>query len=180
MSAGGVGYQIPFDASDIDAVNPSGGLWIANTGTYRLTHIGVGGDTLTVIEASVPRIPVTSEDRSSYVERWVESRPEERPALEAVAAVMPDFRPILAGLLVDDQDRLWVERTTPADVPPPSSSTCSRRTATTYLPYLPTHHLGSVRLDFQPGYRYWILHGAIYTWVVDEVGVQYVVRAPLP
>ena len=169
MSAGGTGYQIPFDASDIDAVNPSGGLWLANTGTYRLTHIGVGGDTLTVIEASVPRIPVTSEDRSSYVERWVESRPEERPALEAVAALMPDFQPILAGLLVDDEDRLWVERTTPADVPPFFD-----------LFSQGGDYLGSVRLDFQPGYRHWILRGAIYTWVVDEVGVQYVARAPLP
>ena len=163
------GYQIPFDASDIDAVNPSGGLWLANTGTYRLTHIGVGGDTLTVIEASVPRIPVTSEDRSSYVARWAESQPEERPALEAVAALMPDFKPVFAGLLVDDEDRLWVQRTTPADVPPFFD-----------LFSQDGDYLGSVRLAFRPGYRHWIQHGAIYTWVVDEVGVQYVARAPLP
>ena len=50
------------DVSDINVVSPSGGFWSANTGSYRLTRTGEGGDTPTVIEASLPRIPVTSED----------------------------------------------------------------------------------------------------------------------
>ena len=168
ISAAGSGYQIPFDASDIHVVNPSGGFWLGNTATYLLTHIGVGGDTLLVIEASLPRIPVTSEDRSSYVQRWVEPQPEARPAVEAVAALMPDFKPILEGLFVDDEDRLWVERAVPTGTPP-FYDLFSRV----------GDYLGSVRFTFQPGYRLWVQHGSIYTWVVDELGVQYVVRAPL-
>ena len=50
-------YGLPFAASDIAVVNPSGGFWSANTGSYRLARRGEGGDTLMVIEASLPRVP---------------------------------------------------------------------------------------------------------------------------
>ena len=167
-SAADWGTQIPFDASDNHVVNPSGGFWSATTDSYRLTRTGEGGDTLLVIEASLPGIPVTSDDRSAYVERWAEREPEYRRDYEAVAALMPDFKPILQGILVDDEDRLWVRRTVPADAPPFFDQFSQDG-----------DYLGSVRLAFQPGYRYWIQHGAIHTWIVDDVGVQYVVRAPL-
>ena len=162
------GYQIPFDASDIHVVSPSGGFWHANTGSYRLTRTDEGGDTLTVIEASLPGIPVTSEDRSAYVQGIVERQPEERRAAEAVAAMMPDFKPILNSLLVDAEDRLWVERAVPTGTPPFYD-----------LFSEDGDYLGSVRFTFQPGYRLWVQHGNVYTWVVDELGVPYVVRAPV-
>ena len=38
---------------------------------------------------------------------------------------------------------------------------------------------GSVRLGFEAAGPLWVQHGAIYTWVTDEMGVGYVVRAPL-
>ena len=167
-SAADWGSQIPFDPSDHHVVNPPGGFWSANTGSYRLTRTDEGGDTILVIEASLAGLPVTPDDRSAYVERWAEREPESRREYEAVAALMPDFKPILQGILVDDEDRLWVRRTVPADASPFFD-----------LFSQDGDYLGSVRLAFQPGYRYWIQHGAIYTWVVDDVGVQYVVRAPL-
>ena len=164
------GYQIPFDASDIHVVNPSGGFWHANTGSYRLTRTGEGGDTLTVIEASLPGMPVTSEDRSAYVQAIVEREPEERRAAEAVAAMMPDLKPILEDLFVDDENRLWVERSVPTDVHPFFD-----------LFSQDGNYWGSVRFGFtpRPYSRLCVRHGNIYTWVVDELGVQYVVRAPL-
>ena len=167
---GGSYYGIPFAASDIDVLNPSGGFWSANTASYRLVRLGEGGDTLLVIESSLSGIPVTSEDRSAYVRRTVERRPEERRAAEAVAALMPDFKPILEGLLVDDEDRLWVERTVPPDTPPIYD-----------LFSQDGDYLGSVRFGFLPApySPIWVQHGAIYTWIADEVGVEYVVRAPL-
>ena len=167
-SAADWGTQIPFDPSDNHVVNPPGGFWSANTGSYRLTRTGDGGDTILVIEAALPGIPVTSDDRSAYVERSAEREPEYRRDFEAVAALMPDFKPILQGILLDDEDRLWVRRTVPPDASPFFD-----------LFSQSGDYLGSVRLAFQPGYRYWIRHGAIYTWIADDVGVQYVVRAPL-
>ena len=164
-------YSIPFQGYGIDILNPPGGFWKANTGTYRVAGLSEDRDTLTVIEASLPRIPVTPEDRSAYIELMVERRPEERHRAEATAALMPDFKPILEGLLVDDEDRLWVERATPNDIPPFYD-----------LFSQDGDYLGSVRFGFTPApySPIWIQHGAIYTWVVDDVDVQYVVRAPLP
>jgi len=37
--------------------------------------------------------------------------------------------------------------------------------------------VGSVRLAFEPAGPIRVQHGNIYTWVVDELEVEYVVRA---
>ncbi len=119
LPGGGLSFiAIPFEPRWISRLNPSGGFWRTNTGSYRLTRTGEDGDTLLLIEASLPALPVTTEDRS----------------------------PRFYDLFSEDGD-----------------------------------YRGSVRLAFQPE-RYspiWIQHGNIYTRVVDELDVQYVVRAPL-
>ena len=171
ISDGGGWYaSIPFDASDIQVLNPSGGFWLANTGSYRVTHLGEDGDTLLVIESTLSGMRVSSADRSAYVEGIVERDPEERRAAEAVAELAPDFKPVLEGLLVDDEGRLWVERVTPSETPPFYD-----------LFSQDGEYLGSVRFGFMPApySPIWVQHGAIYTWVADDVGVEYVVRAPL-
>ena len=168
---GGYGhYQIPFGASDITIVHPSGGFWHANTASYRMTRTAENGDTLVVIEADLPIHPVTADDRSSHVEGIVESRPEHRRGAEAIAALMPDFKPILESFFVDDEGRLWVERATPNEVPPIYD-----------LFSEDGDYLGSVRLGFMPApySKPWVQHGNIYTWVVDELDVPFVVRASL-
>ncbi|MCY4399133.1 MAG: hypothetical protein OXE96_07335, partial [Gemmatimonadetes bacterium] len=38
-------------------------------------------------------------------------------------------------------------------------------------------YVGSVRLAFEPAGPIRVQHGNIYTWVVDELEVEYVVRA---
>ena len=163
-------YSIPFDPSEVTVVSPSGDLWHANTASYRLTRTGEGGDTLVVIEAALPVIPVTSEDRSSYVRRWVDLDPEARRGAEAAAELMPDFKPILESLFLDDEGRLWVERATPSDVPPFYD-----------LFSQDGDYLGSARLAFEPrgSSKVSVQHGNIYTWVVDELDTPFVVRAPV-
>ena len=125
-----------------------------------------GGDTLVVIEAGVAEQRVTDEDRSAYVEGMVENRPDLRRAAAEVAALMPDIKPVLQGLFVDDEGRLWVERATPGDAPD------------FYDLYSQDgDYLGSVRLAFEAAGPIWVRHGSIHTWVVDEFDVPYVVRA---
>ena len=170
MGDGRMFFDIPFGASEVSVVSPSGDLWHANTASYRLTRTGEDGDTLVVIEAALPALPVTPEDRSSYVQRWVDVDPEARRGAEAAAELMPDVKPILEGLFLDDEGRIWVERATPNDVPPFYD-----------LFSQDGDYLGSVRLAFEPRpySKVSVQHGNIYTWVVDELDTPFVVRAPV-
>ena len=161
---------ISFEASERIAVNPSGGFWRANTAEYRIARTNQDGDTLVVIEAGLPVLPVTDEDRAAYVEEWVRYRGSDvRREIEEVASLMPDVKPILAGIFVDDEGRIWVRRVTPSDAP------------AFYDRYSEDGgYLGSVRLAFKPARgRIWVRHGNIYSWVFDEMEVPYIVRAPL-
>ena len=160
---------IDFEPSDMFVFNASGGFWRANSASYRIARTGEDGDTLIVIEAGLPVQPVTDEDRSAYVEEWVRYRPEARRDVEAVAALMADVKPILEGMFVDNEGTLWVERVVPGDAP----AFYDRFSAE-------GDYLGSVRLAFEAARgRVWVQHGNIYAWVVDELDVPYVVRAPV-
>ncbi len=167
---GQVRYHIPFVASPINIVQPSGGLWHAHTASYRLSRTRENGDTVVVIEAVVPVHPVTAEDRAAYVQLVVDVGPGERRSAEAAAELIPDVKPILESFFVDDEGRLWVERATPNDVPPFYD-----------LFSQGGDYLGSVRLAFEPRLysKVTVQHGNLYTWVVDELDTPFVVRAPV-
>ncbi len=176
-------FGIPFQESGMTAVNPPGGFWRAQNASYRIARIGEDGDTLLVIEAGLPAEPVTDGDRSSFIYGLLEGReddPSLRRTAEAIAGLMPEVKPVLAGLVVDDEDRLWVERTgggNPAGLPPVTPGEA--------FPFYDLFsqegdYLGSVRLGFEPAIGHiWVQHGNIYSVVNDELDIPYVVRAPL-
>ena len=145
-----------------------GGFWRAHSTSYRIARTTEDGDTLLVIEAGLPEQPVTDADRSAYVDSIVADRSELRGEAEEVAALMPDSKPMLAGILVDDEHRLWVQRLTPADAP-----------AFYDVFAADGDYLGSVRLAFVAAGPLVIRNGAIYTWIEDDLEVPYVVRAPV-
>ena len=162
--------SIPFEVEELIVVNPSGGFWRTNTASYRIARVGEGGDTLLVVEVGLPvEQRVTDEDRSAYVEGIVEDRPALRREAEEVAALIPDVKPVIAGILVDDEGRLWVQRVVPDGAP-----------AFHDLFSEDGGHLGSVRLGFEAAGPLWIRHGHIYTWIEDDLEVPYVARAPVP
>ena len=159
---------LAFEAFEMVVVNPSGGFWRAYNTSYRIARTGESGDTLVVIEAGLPPQPVTEEDRSAYVAGIVEDRPELCREAQEVAALLPDFKPVLADIFVDDEGRLWVERVTSTDV------------AVFYDRFSADgDYLGSVRLAFEPAGPLRVRHGNIYAWVTDELDIPYVVRAPV-
>ncbi|WP_420462478.1 6-bladed beta-propeller [Candidatus Palauibacter sp.] len=167
---GGWGVRgIPFEPGEITAINPSTGFWRAQNTSYRIARTNEAGDTLIVIEAGLEEQPVTAEDRSAYVAEVAEGDPDMRRYAEEVASLMPDVKPILAGLFVDEEGRLWVRRVTPADAP-----------AFYDLFSDDGDYLDSVRLAFEAAGPLRVRHGHIYTWIADELDVPYVVRAPLP
>ena len=99
----------------------------------------------------------------------LERQPEKLRAAEAVAALMPDFKPVLEDIFMDDEGRLWVQRAVPADTPP-------------FFDIFSDDgdYLGSIRFTFTPApYRpLWVQHGSIYAVIEDELDVPYVVRGP--
>ena len=132
--SGGAGVLgIPFQSGESILVHPSGGFWRANSASYRIARTNEAGDTLIVIEAGLEEQPVTAEDRSAYVEGIAEGAPEMRRYAEEVATLMPDVKPILGGLFMDEEDGSGSEGSL-LPMPPPST-TCSPRTAATWVPF---------------------------------------------
>lgn len=167
---GGWGVRgIPYEPGEITALNPSAGLWRAQNTSYRIARTSEAGDTLIVIEAGVEEQPVTAEDRSAYIEGMLEGDADmRRRDAEEIADLMPQVKPILGGLSVDDEGRLWVRRVTPDDAP-----------AFYDLFAEDGDYLGSVRLGFEAAGPLRVRHGHVYTWITDELDVPYVARAPL-
>ena len=106
-------------------------------------------------------------DISRYVQEIVERQLEELRAAKAVAALMPDFKPILEDMFMDDEGQLWVKRAVPADTPPFFDLFSDD-----------DDYLGSIRLTFTPApyHPLWVQHGNMYTVIEDELDVPYVVR----
>ena len=161
-------FPLWFEASELVAVNPFGGFWRANSASYRIARIDERRDTVVVVEAEMLAQPVTDEDRAAYVESFVEAHPDFRREAAEVAALMPDVKPMLADIFVDDEGRLWVQRVTPDDGP-----------AFYDLFSEDGDYLDSVRLAFKAVGPIWVQHGNIYARIVDELDVQFVVRASL-
>ena len=120
------------------------------------------------IEVGLPEQPVTDADRTALVDSIVADRPGLRREAEEVAGLMPDARPVLADLFVDDEYRLWVQRVTPEGAP-----------AFYDLFSGDGDYLGSVRLAFAAAGPLVVRSGHIYTWIEDDLDVPFVVRAPL-
>lgn len=103
-------YGIPFDPSVIIRVDPDGGFWRVETEAYRIARLDARGDTVLVVDVQVEPLAVTEEDRRSYVDALVERSPNRQGAAESIVALMPEYKPVIEDLGVDDLGRLWVKR----------------------------------------------------------------------
>ena len=114
-SHGGITMGIPYIASRSLAYSPSGLAWCAFGGEYTIYRLGIiHGDTQQVIRGRAAPIPVTAAERDSAVTAakalFAKSGTD---ASEISAADIPRTKPVVIGLALDDQNRLWV-RLTPA------------------------------------------------------------------
>lgn len=171
-TGGGYSYRgVPFDPSPVSIVDPAGGFWMAKTDAYRVVHRTESGDTTLVIEADGAGLLVTDADRDRYIEAAGERGPDQRRVAAEVAGFMPSAKPVLASLRVDDEGRLWVQR-----------SVAEGETPLYDIFDLGGEYLGSVRLGFQPATYFppRIRNGQFYTLVLDELDVPSVVRGSVP
>ncbi|MGH7504527.1 MAG: 6-bladed beta-propeller [Longimicrobiales bacterium] len=171
-SRGGYTYRgIPFSARSLLLIDPAGGFWRSSGEAYRIARLDESGDTTLVIEADVPPLPVTDEQRNAFIEDVVEREPDQRRAAEELAALAPESRQVLDQLILDDEGRLWARRVA-AEGEKPLFDIFTRD----------GEYLGSVRLRFQPASYFppRIRYGSFYTLVRDSLDVPTVVRATVP
>jgi sugar lactone lactonase YvrE len=112
---GGITMGVPFKPYRNVARSPHEFGWCAFGSQYAVYRLGLQhGDTLQVIHGTARAIPVTAAERDTAVERAKATfrRSQVDPDL-VKAGDVPAVKPILIGLMLDDQNRLWV-RLTPA------------------------------------------------------------------
>jgi hypothetical protein len=165
---GGYSYRpVPNEPGPITVVDPDGGLWRTNSGAYHVVRLDALGDTVLVIDSETPAPPVTAGDRSEFVEAMVERSPDLRRVAEELASLMPDTKPVISSLTVDDEGRLWIGRVGPEDAQP-QFDIFGRDGG---------YH-GSVELAFRPApyTPIRIRQSRVYAVVRDSLDVPFVVR----
>jgi streptogramin lyase len=168
-SQGGYSYwQIPFDARAITVVDREGAIWRTGSTSYRVVRLSARGDTLLVIESDTPAPRVTAADRSRYVERETGMSPGDRRVAEELAQLMPETKPAIASLTVDDAGRLWVGRGGAEDADPEYDVFDGDG-----------EYRGTVVLGFRPApyTPIRIRQGRVYAVVRDSLDVPFVVRS---
>ncbi len=141
-------------------------LWFAITSTYRITEVGLNGDTLLEFDKRASPIPVTEPERDEAVAS-LKKMAGDAP-IKIDPSRIPSTKAPIGPFLVDGDGDVWVMPATPAgdtshvaDVFDPSG-----------------HYLGAVTLPGAPVLypRPAITHDAIYTVQRDSLGVNYVER----
>ena len=107
---GGVStYSKPFAGTAEWVLTRDGGMWVAITDQYRLLRISRTGDTLRVITKPFDPVSVTREERDQVLDGYG------RSGVDLSAFEIPDSKPAIATLFVDDKDRPWVIPVKPGD-----------------------------------------------------------------
>ncbi len=163
--------SIPFDAGGGLAIDPTGGFWTSDGRSYRIARLDAQGDTVLVVEADVPALPVTTADREAFVDAMSEQDPDFRSSARAIMDLAPDTKPVISGLRADAEGRLWVLRSRAGEDDPTYDVFQSDGA------YVGSVRLGFEALDFFP---FVVRNGALHTLTRDSLDVPTVVRAQLP
>ncbi|HEX9886303.1 MAG TPA: hypothetical protein VGA70_07430, partial [Longimicrobiales bacterium] len=171
----GEGYALfgpPFQPGTLTAVDPAGGFWIAWTGRYRVARLDQSGDTVLVVDVAAEGPPITSADRDGLAARYQRlGEAQANRVASAMLEFLPERKPVLEQIFVDEGSRLWVRRALPV----------GERIVYDVFD-AEGEHIVSVRPTFRPStyFRPVIREGSLFTLVADELDVPFVVRAPLP
>ena len=159
---------IPFQPRPVLALDPAGSYWTGSSEKYELTRVTLAGDTLVVLRVSQPPVAVGSSERSEAIER-IEEFMERAGRVDVDWDLIPEHKPLLQQVFVDDQSRLWVKRAT-ADA------------HVLDLFQADGTFVGTLALGVEPSEFFIpvVRHGNLYTVVPDELDVPTVVRMPVP
>lgn len=161
---------VPFSPRLQWLVARDGTLWFGVSGDYRLYQRALEGDTLRIVEREYEPIPVTSAERGEALDLEFYRDMAEQGA-DIDPARIPQFRPAWTSFTVDREGYLWVvpqipdSMATALDVFDPEGRYLGRRIVSAPIQ------------GATPGP---VIRGEhLYAVTRDELGVQYVLRAPL-
>jgi len=161
--------EVPYSPSLLHALDPAGFIWTALSDEYLLTRQTTRGDTVLVIAAGCEAPLLTREERRQVIER-VERLVGGTGSVQVDwDSFLPDHRPVLEQLVVDDHGRIWVVRAT-ADAHVLDVFDSRGR-------FLGTIEPG---FDFAENFPPIVRDDRLYVLQVDSLDVPFVVRAPLP
>lgn len=162
--------NIPYSPRLSWTVAPDGTVWFGISDQYRLYQRNLDGDTLRIVEREFDPIPVTAEERDTALELDFYQRMRDQGA-DVDPDRIPEHHPAWNGFAVGPEGYVWVvpevvdSLSTPIDVFDPAG-----------------RYLGRLTLDakIRPMYPGPLVRGdQMYGIARDELGVSYVVRAPL-
>lgn len=159
---------VPYYASPVALLDPSGVIWTTTLGdpSYRIARWAPGGDTTLVIETLRPLVPVTTAERDSAIDRVRETLRENGVSDRQDWSKVPEHKPAVVSMFVDDSRRLWVRTTSPDSL-------------TEYDLYdRDGHHAGTAvtTLDVWRYVAPIVREDRFWAVVTDELQVHYVVR----
>lgn len=176
ITLGNMGWSwlaVPFYTRSYQVLSPSGEFWSSAEGKARLelARWTLRGDTSLIVISERRPDPVTPAERDSAMAALREQLAgtvETPPRLDA--SRVPATKPPLHGLSLDDRGRLWIRITEPtADTTVYDLFESDGAYAETVLfPFRVDEHIPPV-----------VRGDAVWVVVVDELDVQYVVRARL-
>lgn len=153
--------NVPFTSSLIWRFDPSGFVWLAETGEYRIYQRKLAGEVVRVVEKEYEPEPVTASEKAEALEGLDWFR---RQGGEVDPSRIPDEKPAISSFSVDPEGYLWVDPVAGADslleVFDPSGA---------YLGPTGPSPLGS----YPPPV---FTSDAVYGVTRDSLGVAYVVR----
>ena len=155
-------YTKPFAGSAVWALTQDGGMWVAITDEYRLLRLSPEGDTLRVVTKPFEPVQVSSEERDRVLDGYRGS------GVSLSRSQIPDVKPAVQQVLVDDGGNVWVIPVRPGDE--------TGRTAEVFDP--DGIYLGEVELPVPIH----VLHPVVFrdralvTVTTDSLEVPFVVR----
>ena len=154
---------VPFAPSLLWRLDPRGYLWSSITDHYRVVQQTLTGDTVRVIERTVPPVEVTSAEKDTGIAqlRWFT---EQGGVVDR--SRIPDVKPPISWFWVDDQGYVWTRRSQPAQA-----------TGTMLDVFDPGgRFLGEVHAPLELGTTALIRGAALYAIATDADDVPVIVR----
>lgn len=164
----GMVMAIPFSPRPIALLDARGFMWCSPGSPYRIAKLRLGTpDTVAVIGRKLPPVPVPRAERDAQLAR-LDSIVRRYDSNDIDHSQVPDVKPAIVWLDVDESGRLWVRRSTnePSVTVFDVFDGAGELLATARAPF-------KIR-DFS---RPVIRGDVVYAAVADDDDVQYVVRA---